>query len=147
MVHNGGSPNFQMLLFNKSTTDMAQILQSLSYKECFMILLKFTKCGLFILILVTYTNVNQTFCCYIVTTLEMGLYKLKVTISRTQKSKLHIATNSFTYITIFGQYYSLKKIQSYIKNWREAHRRAAYDSAVHETNLRDNGGKVQRFHK
>ena len=34
VVHNGGSPNFQVLLFNKNITDMAQILQSLSYKEC-----------------------------------------------------------------------------------------------------------------
>ena len=36
-VYNGGSPNFSWLLFNRNTFDMAQILQNLSYKECFII--------------------------------------------------------------------------------------------------------------
>ena len=38
VVHNGGSPNFKLSLFDKKTTYMAQILQSLSYKVCFITL-------------------------------------------------------------------------------------------------------------
>ena len=66
-------------------------------------------------------------------------------ISIKQKSELHIATNSFTYITIFKQYYKLKKMQSYIENWRAAHRRAVYDSAVHETNFKTVVTKYKGF--
>ena len=62
-----------------------------------------------------------------------------------QKSKLHIATNSFTHITIFRQYYTPKKIQSYIKNWRAVHRRPMYDSAVNETNLKTMVTKYKGF--
>ena len=72
MVHNGGSPNFQVLLFNKNTTDMAQISQSLSYKECSIILTNFTTFGLFILILGASAIMNQTAGCYVVTLSEIG---------------------------------------------------------------------------
>ena len=40
MVHNGGYPNFKGLLFDKKTNCLAQILQSLSYKVCSIILLR-----------------------------------------------------------------------------------------------------------
>ena len=53
---------------------MAQILQSLSYKVCFIILPKFNKFGLLILILGTSAIMDQTACCYNVTTSEIGLY-------------------------------------------------------------------------
>ena len=74
MVHNGGSPNFKVSFFNKKTTYMAQILQSFSYKVCFIILPKFNKFGLLILILGTSAIMDQTGCCYNVTTSEIGLY-------------------------------------------------------------------------
>ena len=51
---------------------MAQILQSLSYKVCFIILPKFNKFGLFIVILGTSAIVDQTACCYNMTTSEIG---------------------------------------------------------------------------
>ena len=75
MVHNGGSRNFKELLFNKKTTYMAQILQSFSYKVCFIILPKFNKFGLLILIMRTSAIMDQTACCYNMTTSEIGLYK------------------------------------------------------------------------
>ena len=62
VVHNGGSPNFKGSLFDKKTTSMAQILQSLSYKVCFNILPKFNSFGLFILILGTPAIKDQTAC-------------------------------------------------------------------------------------
>ena len=55
---------------------MAQILQSLSYKVCSVILPKFTTFGLFILNLSTSAIMDQTACCYNVRTSEIGLYKL-----------------------------------------------------------------------
>ena len=67
VVHNGRSPNFKGLLFDKNTTDMAQILQSLSYKVCSIILPKFTTFGWFIPILGTSAIMDQTACCYDVT--------------------------------------------------------------------------------
>ena len=74
VVHNGGSPNFQGLLFNKRTAYMVQILQSLSYKVCSIIVPKFTTFGLFILNLGTSAIMDQTTCCYNVTTSEIGLF-------------------------------------------------------------------------
>ena len=74
VVHNCGSPNLSRLLFHTNTTDMAQILQSLRYKECSIISPKFTTSSLFIVILGTSTIMNQTACCYVVTTSEIGLY-------------------------------------------------------------------------
>ena len=59
VVHNGGSPNFRGSLFDKKTTYVAQILQSLSYKVCFIILPKFNSFGLFILILGTSAIMDQ----------------------------------------------------------------------------------------
>ena len=41
--------------------------------------------------------------------------------------------------------FTLKKIQSYIENWRAVHRRAVYDSAVHETNLKTMVAKYKGF--
>ena len=73
MVHNGGSPNFKGLLFDKRTTYMAQVLQRLSYKVCFIKLPKFTTFGLLILNLDTSAIIDQTACCYNVTTSEIGL--------------------------------------------------------------------------
>ena len=73
LVHNGGSPNFKGPLFDKKTTYMAQILQSLSYKVCFIILPKFNSFGLFILILGTSAIMDQKVCCYNMTTSEIGL--------------------------------------------------------------------------
>ena len=67
VVHNGGSPNFKGLLFDKKTTYMAQILQSLSYKVCSIILPKINTFGLFILILGTSAIMDQTACCYVTT--------------------------------------------------------------------------------
>ena len=74
MVHNGGSPNFNRLLFDKKTDYLAQILQSLSYKVCSIILPKFTTFGLLIPILGTSAIMDQRACCYNVTTSEIGLY-------------------------------------------------------------------------
>ena len=74
MVHNGGSPNFKESLFDKRRTYMAQILQSLSYKVCFIILPKFNSFGLFILILGKSAIMDQTACCYNITTSEIGLF-------------------------------------------------------------------------
>ena len=68
VVHNGGSPGFEGLLFIKSTTGVAQILHSLSCKECSIILPKLISFGLFILILVTSAIMDQTACFYDVTT-------------------------------------------------------------------------------
>ena len=73
VVHNGRSPNFEELLFNKNTADMAQILCSLRYKECSIILPKFTIFGLFVVILDTSTIMDQTACCYVMTTSEIRL--------------------------------------------------------------------------
>ena len=73
VVHNGGSPNFKELLFDKKTTYLIQILQSLSYKVCSIILPKLTTCGLFIPILGTSAIMDQIACCYNVTTSETGL--------------------------------------------------------------------------
>ena len=61
------------VLVRKKTTYLAQILQSLSYKVCFITLTKFSTMGLFILILVASTIMDQTACCYNVTTSETGL--------------------------------------------------------------------------
>ena len=54
---------------------MAQILHNLSYKVCSITLPKFNKFYLFILILSTSAIMDQTACCYNVTTSETGLYK------------------------------------------------------------------------
>ena len=67
VVHNGGSPNFKGSLFDKKTNYLAQMLQSLSYKVCFIILSKF-KFGLFFPILGTSAIMDQTACCYNVAT-------------------------------------------------------------------------------
>ena len=61
------------LLFDEKTTCMAQILHSLSYKVCSITLPKFNTFGLFILILGTSAIMDQTGCCYNVTTSETGL--------------------------------------------------------------------------
>ena len=53
---------------------MAQILQSLSHKVCFIILPKFNKFGLFILILGASAIMDQTACCYNMTTSEIGRF-------------------------------------------------------------------------
>ena len=76
MVHNGGSPNFKGLLFDKKTNYLAQILQSLSYKVYSIILPKFTTFVLFIPILGTSAIMDQTACCYDVTTSETGLFDI-----------------------------------------------------------------------
>ena len=69
VIHGFGFPNFlKGLLFNKNTTDMAKILQSLSYKECSVISAKFITFGVFILILITSPIMDQTACCCDVTT-------------------------------------------------------------------------------
>ena len=52
---------------------MAQILQSLSYKVCSITLPNFNTVGLFIVILGASTIMDQTACCYNVTTSETGL--------------------------------------------------------------------------
>ena len=74
VVHKGGSSNFKGSLFDKKTMYMAQILQSLSYKVCFIILPKFNSFGLNILILGTSAIMDQAACCYNMTTSEIGLY-------------------------------------------------------------------------
>ena len=51
--------------------NIAQILQNLNYKECSIILPKFTAVGLFILILGTSAIMDQIACCCVVTTLEI----------------------------------------------------------------------------
>ena len=53
---------------------MAPISHSLSYKVCSITLPKFNTFGLFILILCTSAIIDQTACCYNVTTSETGLY-------------------------------------------------------------------------
>ena len=63
------------LLFNNNATDMAQILQSLSYKEFPITLPKFTTFELFILILGASSIMGQKASCYTVTTSEIGLQK------------------------------------------------------------------------
>ena len=73
VVHNGGSPNFKGLLFDKKTNYLVQILQSLGYKVCSIILLKFNTFGLFIPVVGTSASMDQTGCCYNVTTSETGL--------------------------------------------------------------------------
>ena len=73
MVHNGGSLNFKGLLFDKNTNYLAQILQSLSYMVCSIILLEFNTFRLFIPILGTSTIMDQTARCYNVTTSETRL--------------------------------------------------------------------------
>ena len=73
VVHNGGSLNYKVLLFDKKTNYLAQILQSLSYKVCSIILPKFNTFELFIPILGTSAIMDQTACCYNVTTSETGL--------------------------------------------------------------------------
>ena len=74
VVHNGGSPNFKALFFDKKTNYLAQILQSLSYKVCSIILSKFTTFGLFIPVLGTSAIIDQTACCYDVTISETAPY-------------------------------------------------------------------------
>ena len=73
VVHNGVSQNFRGLLFDKRSNCLAQILQSLSYKVCSITLPKFNTFGLFIPILGTSAIMDQTACCYNVTTSETGL--------------------------------------------------------------------------
>ena len=73
VVHNGRYPNFKGLLFDKKTTYMAQILQSLSYKVFSIILPKFNTFGLCIPILGTSAIMDQIACCCNVTTSETGL--------------------------------------------------------------------------
>ena len=73
VVHNGGSPTFKGLLFDKMTNYLAQILQSLSYKVYSIILPKFKSFGLYIPLLGTSAIMDQTVCCYNVTTSETGL--------------------------------------------------------------------------
>ena len=53
---------------------MAQILHSLSYKVCSITQPKFDTFGFFILILGTSAIMDQTACCYDVTTSKTGLY-------------------------------------------------------------------------
>ena len=65
MVHNGGSPNFKGLLFDKNKTYMAQILQSLCYKVCPITLPNFNTFGCFIPVMGTSTIMDQTGCFYI----------------------------------------------------------------------------------
>ena len=74
VVHNGGSPNFKGSSFDKKTTYMAQILQSLSCKVYFITLAKLDTLGLFILILGASAIMDQTGCCYNMTTSEISLY-------------------------------------------------------------------------
>ena len=73
VVHNGEYPNFKGLLFEKKTNYLAQILQSLSYKVCSIVLPKFKIFGLFIPILGTSAVMDQTAYCHNVTTSETGL--------------------------------------------------------------------------
>ena len=78
MVHNGGSLNLKGLLFGKRHY-LAQILQSLSYKVCSIILPKFNTFGLFIPILGTSAIMDQKACCYDATTSEIGpLHKVEL---------------------------------------------------------------------
>ena len=74
VVHNGGPPNFKGLLFDKKTNYLVQILRSLSYKVCSIILPKFNTFGWSVPILGTSAIMDQTACCYNVTTSETGLY-------------------------------------------------------------------------
>ena len=74
VVHNSGSTNFRRLSFDKKTNYLAQILQSLSFKVCSIILPKFNTFGLFIPILGTSAIMDKTACCHRVTTSETGLY-------------------------------------------------------------------------
>ena len=64
---------FKGLLFDKKTNYLAQILQSLSYEVYSIILPKFKSFGLFIPVLGTSAIMDQTACCYNVTTSETGL--------------------------------------------------------------------------
>ena len=74
VVHNGGIRTLKGLLFDKKTSYLAQILQNLSDKVCFIILPKFNTFGVLIPILGTSAIMDQTACCYNVTTSETGLY-------------------------------------------------------------------------
>ena len=56
---------------------MAQISHSLSYKLCSITLPKFNTFGLFILILGTSAIMDQTACCYNVTTPKAGIYLIR----------------------------------------------------------------------
>ena len=56
------------------TTCMVQILHSLSYKVCSITLPRFDTFGFFILILGTSAIIDQTACCYNVTTSKTGLH-------------------------------------------------------------------------
>ena len=47
-----------------------------NYNECSVTLPKFTTFGFFIVILGESTVIDQTACCYVVTTSEIGLYVL-----------------------------------------------------------------------
>ena len=98
MVHNGGSPNFKGLLFDKKTNYLAQILQSLSYKVYSIILPKFTTFVLFIPILGTSAIMDQTACCYDVTTSETGLFDIM---------KVEILSLSVTFVYKLQKYRSI----------------------------------------
>ena len=64
---------FLSVVIQENTTHMAQILQSLNYKKCSMILPEFSTFELFILILGASSTMDQTASCYVVTTSEIGL--------------------------------------------------------------------------
>ena len=106
VAHDDRSSNFQVLLFNKSTTDMAQILQSHSYEECSIMLTKFTRFGLFILILGISAIVDYVACCYFVTTWEIGLYSFFKPIVFLQK----------LYTTILRNWHIAPRIQSKLQS-------------------------------
>ena len=59
VVHDGEPPTF----FNGNTNNMTQMLQILIYKECSLILTKFTTFRLLILILGTSAIMDQKACC------------------------------------------------------------------------------------
>ena len=101
VVNNGESPNFKGLLFDQKTNYLAQILQSLSYNVCSIILPKFNTFGLFIPIMGTSAIMDQTTCCYNVTTSETDLlyYMGKWTRRRSvayQHSRNHMSLNNYS---------------------------------------------------
>ena len=154
VVHNGRSPSFQGLLFNKRTTYMAQILQSFSYKVCWITLPKFNTLKLFILNLGASTIMDQTARCYNVTTSETGLYGTQSVFSGLTCIK-HISFNgtlllirnqNFTSILLCGYFWKAhcKSMEPLKKNERQYYERKVLSVKCFDRQCNDEKGNGLR---
>ena len=112
---------------------MAQILQSLSYKACFIILPKFNSFGLFILILGTSAIMDQTACCYNMTTSEIGLLSVPGKKLDSQPSSI-FKLISFKYPHLFAKGLTSREIR-------------AFNNVIYSANIKtdENGGKSFQY--